>query len=152
MNEIVSKFLLAGDKYMPERYLNQAGFTYNACGLFMKNQEGIKKFKETGDTKYIYRNGLDRTCFQHDVAHGDFKELTRRTASNKVLRDKAFSIAKNPKYDGYQRGLSSMVYNFFGKMSASLTDKSAKRGGVNNEIKQNEELAEELHKTIIKKF
>ena len=137
---------------MPERYLNQAGFTYNACGLFMKNQEGIQKFKETGDTKYIYRNGLDKTCFQHDVAHGDFKELTRRTASNKVLRDKAFSIAKNPKYDGYQRGLSSMVYNFFVKMSASLTDKSAKRGGVNNEIKQNEELAEELHKTIIKKF
>ena len=70
---------------MPERYLNQPGFTYNACGLFTKNQEGIQKFKETGDTKYIYRNGLDKTCFQHDVAHGDFKELTRRTASNKVL-------------------------------------------------------------------
>ena len=150
MNEIVSKFLLAGDKYMPERYLNQPGFTYNACGLFTKNQEGIQKFKETGDTKYIYRNKLDKTCFQHDMADGDFKELTRKTASDKVLRDKAFSIDKTPKYDGYQRGLSSII--FYGKMSASLTDKSVKRGGVNNEIKQNEELAEELHKTIIKKF
>ena len=132
--------------------LKQPGFTYSACGPFTKNKERIQKFKETGDTSYIYKNELDKACFQHDMAYGDFKELPRRTASDKVLRDKAFSIAKNPKYDGYQRGLSSMVYNFFGKMSASLTDKSAKRGGVNNEIKQNEELAEELHKTIIKKF
>ena len=152
MNEIVSKSLLAGDKYLPERYLNQPGFTYNACGLFTKNQEGIKKFKETGDTKYIYRNKLDKICFQHNMAHEDFKELTRRTASNKVLRDKAFSIDKTPKYDAYQRGLSSMVYNLFGKMSALLTDKSVKRGGVNNEIKKNEELAEELHRTINKKI
>ena len=82
------------------------------------------------------------------MAYGDSKDLARRTASDKVLRDKAFNIAKNPKYDGYQRGLASMVYKFFNKKSASLTDRSAKSGGVNNEIKQNEHLTEELHKPI----
>ena len=62
-----------------------------------------RKFKETGDTKYIYRNELDKACSQHDMAYGDFKDLARRTASDKVVRDKAFNIAKNSKYDGYQR-------------------------------------------------
>ena len=120
MNEIVNKFLLAGDKFMPEMHLKQPGFTYSACGPFTKNKERIQKFKETGDTSYIYKNELDKACFQHDMAYGDFKDLTRRTASDKILRDKAFNIAKNPKYDGYQRGLASMVYNFFDKKSASL--------------------------------
>ena len=68
-----------------------------------KNRERIKKFKETGDTRYIYKNELDKACFQNDIACGDFKDLAKRTASDKFLRDKAFSIAKNPKYDGYQR-------------------------------------------------
>ena len=72
-----------------------------------------RKKKETGDSRYIYQNELDKACFQHDMAYGDFKDLTRRTASDKILRDKAFNIAKNPKYDGYQRGLSSIVYKFF---------------------------------------
>ena len=112
MNEIVNKFLLAGDKFMREMHLKQPGFTYSACGPFTKNKERIKKFKETGDTKYIYRNELDKACFQHDITYGDFKDLARRTASDKVLRDKAFNIAKNSKYDGYQRRLASMVYNF----------------------------------------
>ena len=86
------------------------------------------------------------------MAYGNFKDL-ERTASDKVLRDKAFNIAKNPKYDGYQRGLASMVYNFFDKKSASLTDKSVAGGPVaNNEIKQNFQLAEELHKLIIRHF
>ena len=118
MNEIVNKFLLAGDKFMPEMHLKQPGFTYSACGPFTKNKERIQKFKETGDTNYIYKNELDKACFQHDMAYGDFKDLARRTASDKVLRDKAFNIAKNPKYDGYQKALASMVYNFFAKMSA----------------------------------
>ena len=73
------------------------------CQL-LKNKERIQKFKETGDTSYIYKNELDKTCFQHDVSYGDFKDLARRTASDKVLRDKAFNITKNRKYDGYQRG------------------------------------------------
>ena len=87
------------------------------------------------------------------MAYGDFKDLVRRTASDKVLRDKAFNIAKNSKYDWYQRGLASIVYNIFDKKSASLTDKFVSGGGIaNNEIKQNLQLAEELRKPITRKF
>ena len=118
MNEIVSKFLLADDTFMPEMHIKQPGFTYSAYGPFTKNKERIQKFKETGDTSYIYKNELDKACFQHDMAYGDFRDLKRRTASDKILRDKAFNIAKNPKYDGYQRGLGSMFYKFFDKESA----------------------------------
>ena len=71
----------------------------------------------TGDSRYIYRNELDKACFKHRLTYGDFKALARKTASDKVLRDKAFNIAKNPKHDGYQRDLASMVYNFFDKKS-----------------------------------
>ena len=144
MNQIVNKFLLAGDEFMSEMHLKQPGFTYSACRLFTKNKKRIQKFKETGDTRYIQRKQLDKASFQHDLAYGDFKYLARRTASDKLLKDKAFNFAKNPKYDGYQRGLASMIYNFFNKKS--------KGGSVNNEIKQNEQLAEELPKPIIKKF
>ena len=97
MNEIVNKFLLAGDKFMPEMHLKQPGFTYSACGPFTKNKERIQKFKETGDTSYIYKNELDKACFQHDMAYRDFKDLARRTASDKILRDSAFNFAKNSK-------------------------------------------------------
>ena len=145
MNENVNRFLLAGDKFMPEMHLKQPGFTYSACGPFTINKERIPKFRETGDTNYIYKNELDKACFQHDMAYGDFKDLKRRTASDKILRDKAFNIAKNPKYHGYQRGLASMVYKCFDK-------KSTGSGVANNEIKQNLQLAEELHKPIIRKF
>ena len=92
MNEIVNKFLLAGDKFMPEMHLKQLGFTYSACGPFTKNKERIQKFKETGDTSYIYKNELNKACFEHDMAYGDFKDLAKRTAFDKVLRDKAFNI------------------------------------------------------------
>ena len=136
MNEIVNKFLLAGDKFMP-------GFTCSACGPFTKNNERIQKFKETEYTSYIYKNELDKDCFQHDMAYGDFKDLKRRRFSDKVLTDKAFNIAKNPKYGGYQRGIASMVYKFFDK-------KSTGSGIVSN--KENIQLAEELHKPIIRKF
>ena len=101
---------------MPEMHLNQLGFTYSACGPFTKNKERIqniyRRHKGTGDTKYIYRSELDKACFQHDMAYGDFKDLARRTATDKVLRDKAFNIAKDPKYDGHQRGLASTIYKF----------------------------------------
>ena len=109
MNEIVNKFLLAGDKFMPEMHLRQPQFVYSACGPFSKNKERIQKFKETGNTSYIYNNELDEAFFQHDMAYGDFKDLAKRTAADKVLRDKAFKIASDQKYDGYQRGLVSMV-------------------------------------------
>ena len=75
-----------------------------------KKQKRILKFKEKGDSRYIYQNELDKVCFQHDIAYGDFKDLARRTTFNKLLRDKGFNIAK---YDGYQRGLASIVYKFF---------------------------------------
>ena len=145
MNEIVNKFLLVGDKFMLEMHLKEPGFTYGAYEPFTENKERIQQFKETGDISYIYKNELDKACFQHDMAYGAFKDIARRTASDKSLRDKAFNIAENPKYDGYQRELSSMVYKFFDKRSTGS-------GVGNNEIKQNLQLAEELHKPIIRKI
>ena len=109
----------------------------------LKTKKGFQKFKETGNTNYIYKNELDKACFQHDMAYGDFKDLARRRASDKFLRDKAFNIAKNSKYDGYQRGIASMVYTFFDK-------KRSGNGAIMNA--NNEKLAEELHKPIIRKF
>ena len=111
LNVIVNKFLLAGDKFMPER------------------------FKETGDTSYIYKNELDKACFQH-MAYGDFKDLAKRTAANKILRNKAFKIASDQKYDGYQRGLASVVYMFFDKKS---------QGSWLANNNENIQLADELH-------
>ena len=151
MNEIVNKFLLVGDKFMPKMHLRQPGFTYSACGSFTKNKERIQKFKETGDTDYIYKNKLDKACFQHDMAYGDFKYLAKRTIADKVWRDKAFKIASNQKYDGYQRRLASMVFKFFDKKSEG-SDRPLPCASqiVNN--KENIQLADELHKPIIRKF
>ena len=129
---------------MPEMHLRQPEFTYGACGLFTKNKGRIKKINGTRDSRYIYQNKLDKACFQHDMAYGDFKDLTRRTASDKLLRNKAFNIAKNPKYDGYERGLVSMVYKFF--------DKKSSGSGIKNENMLDKQLAEELCKPIIRKF
>ena len=99
---------------MPEMHLRQPGFTYIACGPFTKNKERIQKFKETGDS-CIYQNELDKTCLQHDMAYGNFEDITKKTASDKILHDKAFNIAKNRKYYGYQHRPASMVYKFFDK-------------------------------------
>ena len=147
MNVIVNKYVLTGDKLMPEMYLRQPGFTYSACGLFNEHRERINKFMKTGDTRFIYKNYLNKACFQHDSAYSNSKDLMKRTQSDKIVRDKAFNIGKNPKHDGYQRGLASMVYKFF--------DKKSKRRGINKENKEdflNSELANELHKSIIRKF
>ena len=91
------------------------------------------------------------------MAYGDFKDLKRRTSSDKILRDKAFNIAKNPKYDGYQRGLASMVYKLFDKKSTGSgivnnNNNNNNNNNINNEIKQNIQSAEELHKLTIRKF
>ena len=115
MNEIVNSFLLDGVKFMPEMHLKQPGFTYSACGQFTKNKERIQKFKEMGDTNYIYKNKLDKASFQHDMAYRDFKDLVKRTIADKVLRDKAFKVVSDQKHDGYQRGLASVVFKFFDK-------------------------------------
>ena len=97
---------------------------------------------QPGKTDFIYGNELDKTCFQHDMAYGKSKDLVKRTQSDKVLKDKAFKIASDPKYDGYQRGLASMVYKFF--------DKKSSGSGMVNE--PNYQIANELHKPIIRKF
>ena len=137
MNNIINKFLLAGDKFMPEMHLRQPQFVYST-----RHKERIKKFTQTGDTCYICRNELDKACFQHDSAYADHKDLISRTKSDKVLRGKAYNIASNPEYDGYQRGLVSMVYKFFDKKS------------MGSGIKKDSSLilADELHKSIIRKF
>ena len=142
MNEIVNKFLLAGDNIMPKMHLRQPGFTYSACGPFTKSKERIEKFMQTRKTDFIYPNELDKACFQQDIAYGKSKDLAKRTQSDKVLGNKAFKIASDPKYDGYQRGLASMVYKFF--------DKKSSGSGIANE--PNYQLANELHKPIIRKF
>ena len=145
---------------MTEIHLRQPGFTYSACDAFTKNKDRIQKFKETGDSWYIYWNELDQACFQRDMADGEFEDLTRRRVSDKILHDTAFNIANNLKYDGYYRGLASIVYKFFDKKSASLArsetlatrDKCTSGSGIKNENMSDKELAKKLHKLSIRKF
>ena len=141
-NEIVSNFLLAGDKFTPEMHLKQPGFAYSACGPFTRNKERIEKLMQTGNTDFIYRNELDKAFFQHDMAYGKSKDLTKRTQSDQVLGDKAFKIASDPKYNGYQRGLASMVYKLFDKKSS----------GSGDDTEPNYQLANEFRRQIIKQF
>ena len=165
MNKVINKFLLAGDKFMPEMHLRQPRFVYSACGPFTRHKERIKEFKRTGDTRYIHRNELDKACFQHDSAYADHKDLINRTEADKVLRDKAYDIASNPEYDGYQRGLASMVYKFFDKKSmaeptarpSALARSSLERTGsgfkkLKNTARSSSILADEPRKPIIRKF
>ena len=133
MNAIVNKCLLAGDKLMSEMHLRRPGFTYSACGPFTKHRERVQKFMNTSDTRFIYKNDLDKACLKHDSAYSGSKDLIKRIQPDKILRDKAFNIAKNLKYDGYQRGLASIVYKFF--------DKKSRGSGIKNDIKENKELA-----------
>ena len=152
MKNIINKFLSAGDKFMPEMHFRQPRFIYSTCGPFTRHKERIKKSKQTGDTRYVYRNDLDKACSQHDSAYADNKDLINRTKADKVLRDKAYNITSNPEYDGYQRGLASMVYKFFDIKSigsgtakpSSLERSSFERSSL--------KLADELHKPVIKKF
>ena len=127
---------------MPEMHLKQPGFTYSAFGPFTKNKKSLENIMQTENTNFIYKDELDKACFQHDMAYGKSKDLVKRTQSDKVLKDKAFEIASNPKYNGYQRGLASMVYKFF--------DKKSKGSGIINE--SNYQIVNELHKPIIRKF
>ena len=145
---------------MPEMHLRQPQFVYSACGPFTRHKERIKKFKQIGDTRYIYRNELDKACFQHNSVDADHKDLINRTKSDKVLRDKAYDIASNREYDGYRRGLASMVYKFFDKKATA--DPSAKHvmgSGIKKDTTKSSSLkhsslilADELHKPVIKQF
>ena len=141
ISEIVKHFSLVGDKFMPELDLKHPGFAYSACDPCTKNKERVEKFMQTGNTDFIYRNELDEACFQHDMAYGKSKNLARRTQSDKILREKAFKIANDPKYDCYQRGLALMVYKFL--------DKKCSGSGV--DVESNYQLANELHRQITRR-
>ena len=126
------------------------GTAYSTSGLFTKNKERIQKFKETGYSRYIIQNELDKAHFQYDMTYGDFIDLTRKTVSDELLHNEAVNIVKNPKYDGYQKGLPSM---FFWQENLYQVYKYTNRfAGIStkNENLWNKELAEELHKSIIK--
>ena len=159
MNNVINKFLLAGDKLMPEMHLRQ--FVYSACGPFTRHKERIKEFKRTGDTRLLHRNELDKACFKQDAAYTKYKDVENRLISDQKLKNSAYDIASNPKYDGYQRGLASMVYKFFGSKVAPLDKKTMSgKGNAKHTAKpsslermgNNKILAEELHKPAIKKF
>ena len=144
MNKIINKASLAEDRFMPKMHLRQPRFTCSICWPFTKNKEPIQKFEETGDWRYINENELHESCFHHDVAYGDFKDLPRKTAADKVLHDETFNIAKNLKYDGYQHLLASVVYKFF--------DKKTSAGAVESGHMLNQQLAQKLHRPIFRKF
>ena len=156
MNNIINKLLLVGDRFIPEMHLRQPQFVYRACGPFTRHKERINEFKRTGDTRLLYRNELDKACFKHDAAYAKYKDVENRLISDQKLRNSAYDIASNPKYDGYQRGLASMVYKFFDSKVAPR-DKKTMSGKCNakhsslESTGNNKILAEELHKPV-KKF
>ena len=148
MNQIVNKFLLAGDKFMPGIYLRRPDLNIVLVDNLLKTKKEYKNLKKQEISRYINQNELGKACFQHDIIYGRTRrfnyDLTRRTASDKILRDKAFNIVKNLKYDGYQRSLASIVYKCF--------DKKSFGSDIKNQNISNKELAEELQKPIIRKF
>ena len=139
MNKIINKFLLTGDNFILDMHFNQPGFTYRASGPFTKHYERIQIFREARNLKHLHRNELDKAFLAHDAAYSDSKHLAIRTISDKILKDIAYKITINPGYDGYQKALASMVYKLFDKKTGSV-------------VSVNEQLAEELHKPVIKKF
>ena len=131
--------MLIGDKFMPELHLKLPGFTYSAPGPFTKHCERIQKLGETGHCQHLCRKELGKACFAHDAAYSNSNSLGKRTASNEILKNGAYEIVINPKYDRYQRALASMIYKVFDMKTgwgASV----------------NEELTREIHIPIIKKF
>ena len=101
MNNIINKFLLVGDKFMPKIHLRQPKFVYSACSPFTIHKERIKVFKRTGDTRLLYRSELDKACFKQDAAYSKYKDVENRLISDQKLRNSAYDIASNPKYLGY---------------------------------------------------
>ena len=105
---------MVGDKFMPEMHLYQPKIgKYSACGPFTKHEQRIKSFMQDGRLSNICKNELDKACFQNDMAYNKYKDLVNRTKSDIVLKNKAYKIETNPRYDGFQRALASMVWKFF---------------------------------------
>ena len=130
---------MTGIKFTLQLHLKEAGFIYSACGPFPKQREKNQNFRETGNLTHLYKNELDKACFPHDVAYSDTKDLGKRTIPDKILKDRAYEIARNRNYHGYQRALTSMVYKSFWEKTGSG-------------ISAIEQLAEKLQKPVIKKF
>ena len=148
-SDIINKFLLVGDKFMTEIDLwDPKVKKYSACGPFTKHKQRIKSFMQDGRLSRIYKNELDRSCFQHDMAYNKYKDLKNRTQSDIVLKNKAYKIATKPKFDGFQRALASMVSKFFNERSKGISSKKVLSGSGT----ENKQLADERHKPIIKKF
>ena len=144
MNKIINKFLLLGDKCMPEMHLRQPGLTYSVFGTFTKNKE-LKNLKKQEIQDIVIKTNQIKLVLNMIWLMEVLKIQTEQlAAADKVLRDKASNIAKNLKYDGYQRGLGLMVHKPF--------DKETSGGTIINEKISNKELTEELHKPIIRKF
>ena len=115
MNKVINKFLLTEDKFMAKLHLKQPAFTYSAFGSFTKHREIIQKFRAIGNSKYLYKDELNKVFFAHDEAYSDRKDLANRTISDQILKDRALEIARNCGYDGYKRALASVVYKIFDK-------------------------------------
>ena len=130
---------MTGDNFIPDMHFNQPEFTYRASGPFTKHYERIQILREARNLKHLHRNELDKAFLAHDAAYSDSKHLAIRAIWDKVLKDIAYIITINPGYDGYQKALASMVYKLFDKKTGSV-------------VSVNEQLAEELHKPVIKKF
>ena len=111
---------------MQELHLKQPGFTHSACVPFTKHRERLEKFRETDNLKHLYKNELNKSCFAHDGANSDSKDLAKETVSDKILKDDASEIARNWNYDGYQGALIRIIFKFIDKKT--------------------------LHKPVIKKF
>ena len=127
-------------------HLKQPGLIYSTCGPFNKIKKIIQKFKETGDSTYIYQNELEKACFQRDISHGDFQELTRRAVPDQIIIDKLSNIAKNPKYYQCPEGLASMVSNFFDKTVFGSSIKNANISAKNQQQNYTNQLLENLRK------
>ena len=140
MNNIINKFLLTGDEFMQEMHLRQPRFVYSACDPFTRHKERIKEIKRTGDARLLYRNELDKACFKHDAAYAEYKDVENILISDQNLRNSAYDIASNPKYDGYQRGLASMVYKLFDSKVAPLDKRTMSGKGTGNNKISTEEL------------
>ena len=147
MNKAINKFLLTGDKLMWELHLKQPEFIYSTCRPFTIHRERIQKYGEADNIKHLYRNELDKICFAHEAAYPDSKDSAKKTISDYILKNRVYEIAKNLKYDRYQKALASIVCRFF--------DKEARSGAIATSkarVSVNEKLAEKLHKLVIKKF
>ena len=145
--DIINRFLLIGDKFMPEMDLwDPKAKKYFACGPFTRHQQRINDFRKDGKISHIAKNRLDAACFQHDSACAKYKDRLNREKSDVVLKSKALKIALDPKVNGYQRGLASMVYKIFIERTKGSGIKYDKK------LDENKQLAEGLHKPIIRKF